>query len=328
MDAAASPGRTCPLHYHYGPEVFGQAPPAQLRALDVLYVVGGLYGNETALHEVLRLFEAEPGRKQLVFNGDFHWFDTDPVRFARIQHAVLAHTALRGNVETELADPEPQADAGCGCAYPDWVGHAVVERSNRILQRLRSATTPRQRLALAALPMWLTAEVGDCRIGIVHGDAQSLAGWGFAQEHLRDAAGLQQVRDWLYVGDHCSALRRMLEAGRLGETYNIGGWNEKANIDVVHTLCALLDELAPRERSYSELITFVTDRPGHDRRYAIDARKAERELGWRPAETFETGMRKTVQWYLDHQDWVRQIQSGDYMQWIDRNYSQRTGAAT
>ncbi len=197
MDAAASPGRTCPLHYHYGPEVFGQAPPAQLRALDVLYVVGGLYGNETALHEVLRLFEAEPGRKQLVFNGDFHWFDTDPVRFARIQHAVLAHTALRGNVETELADPEPQADAGCGCAYPDWVGHAVVERSNRILQWLRSATTPRQRLALAALPMWLTAEVGDCRIGIVHGDAQSLAGWGFAQEHLRDAAGLQQVRDWL-----------------------------------------------------------------------------------------------------------------------------------
>jgi dTDP-glucose 4,6-dehydratase len=137
----------------------------------------------------------------------------------------------------------------------------------------------------------------------------------------------RQVRDWLYVGDHCSALRRVLEAGRPGETYNIGGWNEKANIDVVHTLCALLDELAPREGSYSELITFVTDRPGHDRRYAIDARKAERELGWRPAETFETGMRKTVQWYLDHQDWVREIQSGAYMQWIDRNYSQRDGAA-
>lgn len=197
MNAAASPGRTCPLHYHYGPEVFGQAPLAQLRALDVLYVVGGLYGNEAALHEVLRLFEAEPGRKRLVFNGDFHWFDADPARFARIQHAVLAHTALRGNVETELSDPHPQADAGCGCAYPDWVGDAVVERSNRILQRLRRAVTPSQRQALADLPMWLTAEVGDCRIGIVHGDAQSLAGWGFAQEHLREASGLQQVRQWL-----------------------------------------------------------------------------------------------------------------------------------
>ncbi len=133
----------------------------------------------------------------------------------------------------------------------------------------------------------------------------------------------QQVRDWLYVGDHCSALRRVLDAGRLGETYNIGGWNEKANLDVVHTLCALLDELAPKAGSYREQITFVADRPGHDRRYAIDARKIERELGWRPAETFETGLKKTVQWYLANQDWVRKVQSGEYQQWINKNYEGR-----
>jgi dTDP-glucose 4,6-dehydratase len=137
----------------------------------------------------------------------------------------------------------------------------------------------------------------------------------------------QQVRDWLYVGDHCSAIRRILTDGKPGETYNIGGWNEKANIDVVHTLCDLLDELSPAKKSYREQITYVTDRPGHDRRYAIDARKTERELGWRPAETFETGMRKTVQWYLANQEWVRKVQSGDYLKWIDRNYNQRTGDA-
>ncbi len=136
----------------------------------------------------------------------------------------------------------------------------------------------------------------------------------------------QQVRDWLYVGDHCAALRRVLEAGRPGETYNIGGWNEKANLDVVHTLCDLLDELKPAAHSYQQQITFVTDRPGHDRRYAIDARKVERELGWRPAETFETGMRKTVRWYLDHQDWVRKVQSGEYQQWINKNYDTREGS--
>jgi dTDP-glucose 4,6-dehydratase len=133
----------------------------------------------------------------------------------------------------------------------------------------------------------------------------------------------QQVRDWLYVGDHCAALRRVLEAGQLGETYNIGGWNEKANLDVVHTLCALLDELKPAAQSYKTQIQFVTDRPGHDRRYAIDARKIERELGWRPQQTFESGMRKTVQWYLEHQDWVRKIQSGEYQQWMTKNYEQR-----
>jgi dTDP-glucose 4,6-dehydratase len=133
----------------------------------------------------------------------------------------------------------------------------------------------------------------------------------------------QQVRDWLYVGDHCAALRRVLQDGRLGETYNIGGWNEKANLDVVHTLCDLLDELKPAAQSYRAQIQFVTDRPGHDRRYAIDARKIERELGWRPQETFESGLRKTVQWYLDHQDWVRKVQSGEYQQWMSKNYGQR-----
>lgn len=134
----------------------------------------------------------------------------------------------------------------------------------------------------------------------------------------------QQVRDWLYVSDHCAAIRRVLESGRLGETYNIGGWNEKANLDVVHTLCDILDQLAPKAAgSYRDQITFVTDRPGHDRRYAIDARKIERELGWKPAETFESGIRKTVQWYLDNTDWVRDVESGNYMKWIEQNYSQR-----
>ncbi|HEX2546063.1 MAG TPA: dTDP-glucose 4,6-dehydratase [Ramlibacter sp.] len=133
----------------------------------------------------------------------------------------------------------------------------------------------------------------------------------------------QQVRDWLYVVDHCSAIRRVLEAGRVGETYNVGGWNEKANLDVVRTICALLDELRPRAdgQSYAGQVTFVKDRPGHDRRYAIDARKIERELGWRPAESFETGLRKTVQWYLENGEWVRRVQSGAYREWIRTQYA-------
>ena len=132
----------------------------------------------------------------------------------------------------------------------------------------------------------------------------------------------QQVRDWLYVEDHCKAIMRVLQDGRLGETYNVGGWNEKPNIEVVRTLCALLDELQPRAdgQSYATQMTFVKDRPGHDRRYAIDARKLERELGWRPQETFETGLRKTVQWYLDHPDWVEEVTSGSYRAWIGQNY--------
>jgi dTDP-glucose 4,6-dehydratase len=133
-----------------------------------------------------------------------------------------------------------------------------------------------------------------------------------------------QVRDWLYVGDHCSAIRSVLASGRVGETYNVGGWNEKPNIEIVHTVCALLDELRPSvEGSYQRLIAYVKDRPGHDRRYAIDARKIERELGWRPAETFETGIRKTVQWYLDHADWVADVQSGGYREWVSKNYTSR-----
>lgn len=134
----------------------------------------------------------------------------------------------------------------------------------------------------------------------------------------------RQVRDWLYVKDHCAAIRRVLEAGRPSETYNIGGWNEKTNLEVVHTLCDILDELAPKPQgSYRDQITFVKDRPGHDRRYAIDARKIERELGWKPAETFESGIRNTVRWYLDNEDWVKNIQSGEYLKWIERNYVRR-----
>jgi len=131
----------------------------------------------------------------------------------------------------------------------------------------------------------------------------------------------QQVRDWLYVGDHCSAIRAVLAGGRLGETYNVGGWNEKPNIDIVKAVCALLDELRPDPAgSHARLITYVNDRPGHDRRYAIDARKIERELGWRPAETFDSGIRRTVQWYLDHADWVANVQSGAYRDWVNRQY--------
>jgi dTDP-glucose 4,6-dehydratase len=132
----------------------------------------------------------------------------------------------------------------------------------------------------------------------------------------------QQVRDWLYVQDHCRAIARVLEAGKLGETYNIGGWNEKPNLDVVNTLCSVLDELQPRAdgKRYAEQITYVKDRPGHDRRYAIDARKIERELGWKPQETFETGIRKTVQWYLANQAWVEGVTSGAYRQWVGKQY--------
>jgi dTDP-glucose 4,6-dehydratase len=137
----------------------------------------------------------------------------------------------------------------------------------------------------------------------------------------------QQIRDWLYVKDHCSAIRRILEAGQLGETYNVGGWNEKPNLDVVHTICDILDQLRPKagaagtENRYASQITYVKDRPGHDRRYAIDASKLERELGWKPAETFETGIQKTVQWYLDNQEWTNGVLSGSYRDWVKKQYN-------
>jgi dTDP-glucose 4,6-dehydratase len=132
------------------------------------------------------------------------------------------------------------------------------------------------------------------------------------------------VRDWLYVGDHCAAIRTVLAGGRRGETYNIGGWNEMPNLSIVTTICSLLDELRPDDAGpYARLISFVKDRPGHDRRYAIDARKIERELGWRPAETFATGIRKTVAWYLNNQNWVANVQSGAYREWVDKNYGER-----
>ncbi len=132
----------------------------------------------------------------------------------------------------------------------------------------------------------------------------------------------QQIRDWLYVKDHCSAIRRVLEAGKLGETYNVGGWNEKPNLEVVNTICSILDELRPKSdgSSYASQITYVKDRPGHDRRYAIDASKLERELGWKPAETFDTGIRKTVQWYLDNQEWTDGVLSGSYRDWLKKQY--------
>jgi len=124
------------------------------------------------------------------------------------------------------------------------------------------------------------------------------------------------------VKDHCSAIRRVLQAGRLGETYNVGGWNEKPNIDIVKTVCGLLDELRPKTGGghYFDQVTYVKDRPGHDRRYAIDASKIHKELGWKPAETFDTGIRKTVQWYLDNPEWVAHVQSGDYRNWMGQQY--------
>ena len=133
----------------------------------------------------------------------------------------------------------------------------------------------------------------------------------------------QQIRDWIYVKDHCSAIREILNEGRIGETYNVGGWNEKTNLEIVETLCAILDELKPKSngKSYSDQITFVKDRPGHDRRYAIDASKLERELGLRPQENFETGLRKTVLWYLEHETWMNHVVSGEYQAWVQKEYS-------
>jgi hypothetical protein len=198
-DASNRPGRTCPLHYRYSPAVFASPPSTGFADCDVLYVAGGLYGNEPALERLLELFDRERGRKRLVFNGDFHWFDVDPAVFSRIQRRVLEFGALRGNVETELAAADAADDgAGCGCGYPEWVDDDVVDRSNRILGRLRrtAAAVPDARERLAALPAWLRADVAGMRVAIVHGDAESLAGWGFSAERLREPAHRRRVAGW------------------------------------------------------------------------------------------------------------------------------------
>src|SRR3989454_11942566 len=172
--SAARPGRSCPRSYFFGPQAL--AGEARL-SVDSLWVAGGLYGNPFALDALLEAYDREGGAKALVFNGDFHWFDVDPLEFGRIDAAVLGFHALRGNVETELA--APGADAGCGCGYPDWVDDATVERSNRILERLRATAQSRQAglRRLAALPMHTVAHIGNERVAVAHGDYASLAGW-------------------------------------------------------------------------------------------------------------------------------------------------------
>jgi hypothetical protein len=225
-------GRSCPLHYRYAPSVFACRAPDHLSELDVLYVAGGLYGNEAALQRVIELFERESGRARLVFNGDFHWFDADPAVFTRIQQTVMRFDALRGNVETELADENSDADAGCGCAYPDWVGDHVVERSNRIHNVLRGCINPAQQRELRALPMWLRADVGPLHLGLVHGDAQSLAGWGFAQEHLRNDQHRGTVEGWFdaarveaFASTHtCLPVFQKLSAGPDGQGLSDARW--------------------------------------------------------------------------------------------------------
>jgi hypothetical protein len=180
---AEAPGRICPTGYRYSPKVFDRAPEI---VSDTIYVVGGLYGNVEALERVLAMAAGEPVPVTLAFNGDFHWFDADAADFERVSQAVLAHHAIRGNVETEIASEE--TGAGCGCAYPVDVSDAEVSRSNEILARLRETarSAPAWRERLGALPMHLVARVGDARVGIVHGDAHSLAGWGFASDRLDD----------------------------------------------------------------------------------------------------------------------------------------------
>jgi hypothetical protein len=191
VETLARPGRTCPLSYRYRPEAIAAAAALEV---DTLWIAGGLYGNPFALSALLEAYEADRGRKALVFNGDFHWFDVDPADFRLVNDTVLGFHALRGNIETEIA--APAEDAGCGCAYPDWVGDATVEHSNRIIERLQAtARSCGIDLArLAALPMHLAARVGDATIGIVHGDAGSLAGWGFSQEALATPGGYADAR--------------------------------------------------------------------------------------------------------------------------------------
>lgn len=182
-----APGRSCPISYRYSPAVFRR--PAQWRC-DTLFVVGGLYGNPYALQALLDRVARESGSVQVVFNGDFHWFDLDEDAFAQIERTVERHGALRGNVETELASASDQV--GCGCGYPEWVSDAEVARSNMIIERLRQTAQrdPARIAHLAQLPMHAVAQVGQARVGIVHGDCWSLAGWSFAQERLEAEAAL------------------------------------------------------------------------------------------------------------------------------------------
>ncbi len=218
--AAKGAGRACPSSYRYGAAAL--SGPASLH-VETLYVAGGLYGNVNALERLLALYDAEPGDKALVFNGDFHWFDVDADDFRFVTRNVLAHSATRGNVETELARPE--AGAGCGCGYPDWVGDAEVERSNRIIERLRSTaqTQPDSLAALETLPMYRIADVGGNRVAVVHGDAESLAGWGFSQELLATPAGgaaaraaFDSARVRVFASSHtCLPVLQDLGSGRL-----------------------------------------------------------------------------------------------------------------
>jgi hypothetical protein len=215
---AEGPGRSCPLTYRYGAAAL--AAPAALRA-DTLWIAGGLYGNPEALVALLVLYDRERGEKALVFNGDFHWFDARAEDFAAINRAVLAHAALRGNVETELASP--LEGAGCGCAYPDFVDDEVVERSNRIIERLRAEASAADLRALAALPVFLVAEVAGERIGIVHGDAESLAGWGFSHEILSTEPGraaaldsFEKARVGIFASSHsCLPVLQSFDRGRV-----------------------------------------------------------------------------------------------------------------
>jgi predicted phosphodiesterase len=185
-EPGGGPGRACPVSYRYAPSALEKI---SLEA-ETLWVAGGLYGNPFALERLLELYEREPGRKALVFNGDFHWFDVDPAQFSAIQRSVEQFPALRGNVETELA--APGADAGCGCGYPAWVDDQTVAASNRIIEKLRNTARsfPQALERLAALPMRLIAAIGGRRVAVLHGDAHSLAGWGFSQEALATSAGV------------------------------------------------------------------------------------------------------------------------------------------
>ncbi len=192
------PGRTCPVAYHYGARALANTTPLEA---DCLYIIGGLYGNLFALDAIEALASGEKTRPRLIFNGDFHWFDAEPEWYGEIARRVAGHTAIRGNVETELA--APSAKAGCGCAYPEFVDSEVVTRSNRILSHLKkaaqqSAAPPE---SLAHLPMFLTARVGGQRVGIVHGDAVSLAGWGFAAETVHVGAQRTLIQNWFELAE-------------------------------------------------------------------------------------------------------------------------------